>query len=84
MSSDRRPIVMPDLGMGPSPLRLGVWLVAPGEEVWEGDRLVEIEAANVTVDLPAPVSGSLARRLVHEGEPVLPGQILGWIATPVD
>ena len=40
------------------------WLVEPGSAVVEGDRLLEVLAGCVTVDLPAPASGIVSELLV--------------------
>lgn len=72
-------VQMPDLGMGDEPITVSVWLVDVGQRVIEGDRLVEVLAGNATVDLPAPVSGVLGKKLVGLDERVYPGQVLGRI-----
>ena len=79
MSGEQHELVLPDLGMGGQPVRLSLWLVRQGAEVTEGDRVVEILLGAATVDLSAPVSGRLVRKLVAEDEPVRVGQVLGLI-----
>jgi pyruvate dehydrogenase E2 component (dihydrolipoamide acetyltransferase) len=46
------------------------WLKQEGDEVTQGEPLVEVEAAKVTSEVEAEVSGVLARILVAEGETV--------------
>ena len=46
------------------------WLKHEGDPVTEGEPLVEVEAAKVTSEVEAEVSGVLARILVAEGETV--------------
>ncbi|HWB01352.1 MAG TPA: lipoyl domain-containing protein [Pirellulales bacterium] len=75
----RHPVVMPDLGL--ENVSLSLWLVDEGAPVTEGDRIVEVQADGVTVDLPAPVSGVLIETRVDEDEPIVPGQALGTIET---
>jgi pyruvate/2-oxoglutarate dehydrogenase complex dihydrolipoamide acyltransferase (E2) component len=72
-------LVLPDLGMGEVPIRASVWLVERGAIVTLGDPLLEVVAGSVTVDLPAPASGVLARRLVLEDETLHLGQRLAVI-----
>ncbi len=76
----RREIILPDMGLGEQQVRASVWLVDQGDEVVEGDRLLEVVASNVTIDIPAPVSGVLEEQLVSEGDPLVPGQLLGFLA----
>lgn len=76
---DGAPLVMPDLGLGEIPLRVSQWLTRIGQETIEGDRLLEIVAGEVSIDLPAPRSGTLLRRLVEVDQPIRPGQLLGTI-----
>ncbi|MFM9024132.1 MAG: biotin/lipoyl-containing protein [Planctomycetaceae bacterium] len=68
------PLVAPELGVAGAAVSL--WLVAEGAEVLEGDRVVELVAGGVTVDLGAPVGGRLVRQLVDEDAPVAAGAIL--------
>lgn len=79
MTARRCELVLPDLGMGEVPVVASLWLVEPGSQVTEGDRLLEVVAGSVTVDLPAPASGVLTETLVSEDEPLDIGQVLGVI-----
>ncbi len=78
----RYPIVAPDLDLGRTPVVVSAWLVARGATVVEGDRVVELLAGDVTVDVSAPASGVLIERRVAEDEPAPPGQVLGMITDP--
>ena len=49
------PIVLPDLGA--DPVRLSVWFVDPGDQVYEGDRVVEVLSNGATFDVSSPVAG---------------------------
>jgi pyruvate/2-oxoglutarate dehydrogenase complex dihydrolipoamide acyltransferase (E2) component len=73
------PIVLPELGLGATTIRASVWLVLRGARVVEGDRILEIVAGEVSIDLPAPASGRLTKQLVAEDEPLQTGQVLGVI-----
>lgn len=75
----KQPLVMPELGMGNQQLVASCWLVKAGSQVTLGDRLLEVLAGSVTVDLPAPVSGRLVRLLVAEDDVLAVGQTLAWI-----
>lgn len=69
-------LVVPDLGLGAAPLTISLWLVAEGERVAAGDRVVEIVAGAATIDLEAPLDGRLVAILRDEDDPVAPGEVL--------
>ena len=69
------PIILPELGA--TPVFLSVWFADPGDEVYEGDRLVEVLVGGATFDVAAPASGRLTRRDVLPDERLSPGQVLG-------
>jgi 2-oxoglutarate dehydrogenase E2 component (dihydrolipoamide succinyltransferase) len=75
----RHPLVLPDLGLGDMSIAISVWLVPRGATVMEGDRLVEVLADSVTVDLPSPANGILVETLAAEDDLVVPGQVLGYV-----
>ncbi len=79
MSAARRQLALPDLDLPGVTLTATSWLADVGSRVVEGDRLVEISAGDVTVDLSAPASGVLARRCVGIDQPLKTGQVLAWI-----
>jgi pyruvate dehydrogenase E2 component (dihydrolipoyllysine-residue acetyltransferase) len=63
-------IVLPQWSMGMTDGTIVRWLKQEGESVAQGEPLVEVEAAKVTSEVEAEVSGVLARILVAEGETV--------------
>jgi pyruvate/2-oxoglutarate dehydrogenase complex dihydrolipoamide acyltransferase (E2) component len=73
------PILAPDLDLGDVSVVVSVWLIPLGAAVVEGDRIVELTAGDVTVDLSAPASGVLIERLAGEDEEIRAGQVLGLI-----
>ena len=76
------PLTMPDLDLGDQPVTVSNWLVPAGRDVVLGDRLLELAAGDVTVDLPAPATGRLVECSVIEGQPVAVDQVLGTILLP--
>jgi pyruvate/2-oxoglutarate dehydrogenase complex dihydrolipoamide acyltransferase (E2) component len=79
MTTFRRQVALPDLDLpGLTPTATS-WLVDVGARVVEGDRLVEISAGDVTVDLSSPATGTLAKRCVAIDQPLKTGQVLAWI-----
>ena len=78
-------VILPDLGTGPDvPIVVSYWFASPGEEVWEGERLVEVLAGPATFDVPAPVTGRLVRIHGRGDDRVEPGSVLGLVAPAVD
>lgn len=74
---------LPELGLGDATVTASMWLVEPGHEVSEGDRVLEVLSGSVTVDLPAPASGRLIEATVEVDESLSVGQLLGVIAVDV-
>ena len=70
---------LPDLDLPRVPMTVSVWHATVGQRVVEGDRLIEVSAGDVALDLPAPVSGVLAERCVKTDEPLTVGQVLARI-----
>ncbi|MBI2805040.1 MAG: biotin attachment protein [Planctomycetes bacterium] len=75
----REPIVVPDLGT--EQVVVSVWYVKPGEQVFRGDRLVELLLASATFDVTAPCAGILTEQYVAAEKPVRAGQIVGYLET---
>ncbi|HEV3340220.1 MAG TPA: biotin/lipoyl-containing protein [Pirellulales bacterium] len=73
---------LPELGLSQVPLVASLWLVPRGSEVTEGDRVLEVLAGDVTVDLAAPASGRLTAKLVEDDDPIVVGQALAIIEAP--
>jgi pyruvate/2-oxoglutarate dehydrogenase complex dihydrolipoamide acyltransferase (E2) component len=71
------PIILPDLGA--DPVRLSVWFVDPGDQVYEGDCVVEVLSNGATFDVSSPVTGRFIERKVHADDPLVPGQVLGMV-----
>ena len=74
-SPRRHRLVVPEFGLD-VPLAVSLWLVPQGTDVVEGDRVVQLVAAGVTIDLEAPVTGRLAACIVDEEEAVEAGVVL--------
>jgi 2-oxoglutarate dehydrogenase E2 component (dihydrolipoamide succinyltransferase) len=72
------PVLIPPLDLGDAELRVGAWHCRNGNSVREGDRLLEIIAGEVIVELPVPADGIL-RKLADEDEVVTVGQVVGEI-----
>ncbi|QDU63844.1 branched-chain alpha-keto acid dehydrogenase subunit E2 [Planctomycetes bacterium Pan216] len=80
MSLPTVPIVVPELGLGPDDaLTVSCWLVGVGDDVVEGDRVVELLTGEITFDVASPTSGRLKRIDAETDESVAPGDFLGAI-----
>ena len=79
MNDAAKALTMPDLDMPEVPIVVAQWLVARGETVRPGDRVIEVLAGDVTIDLPAPAGGMLTRKHVAADDPIAVGQTLATI-----
>ena len=73
---------LPQWGQGMTQGTVVEWVVKEGDEVAEGDQLVEIDAAKAQDFVLAPVAGTLAKILVEEDEEVPCGEVLAIITAP--
>ena len=73
-------IRVPALGESVTEATVAKWMKAVGDSVAVDEPLVELETDKVTVEVPAPVAGTLAEIMVQEGSDVAVGALLGAIA----
>jgi 2-oxoglutarate dehydrogenase E2 component (dihydrolipoamide succinyltransferase) len=73
------PIKVPPLGESIVEATVLRWLKNEGDAVASGETLVELETDKITVEVPAPRAGSLARRAVAEGTVVKVGDLLAEV-----
>jgi 2-oxoisovalerate dehydrogenase E2 component (dihydrolipoyl transacylase) len=64
---------LPDLGEGTVEAEIVEWHVKPGDEVKEGDVIVDIMTDKANVEVPAPVDGRVLRTSGEPGEVVAVG-----------
>lgn len=84
-------VTMPALGESVSEGTVSSWLKAVGDEVEEGEALLEVATDKVDTEIPAPASGTVLEIRVAEDETVEVGTVLAIIgaagaapaATPV-
>lgn len=69
-------ITLPDLGEGVESGTIVKVLVSAGDELSEGQPVLEIELDKATVELPSPVAGKVEKVLVKAGDSVSKGQEL--------
>ena len=65
-----REFKLPDVGEGLTEADIVAWHVKPGDQVEDGQIIVEIETAKAVVELPCPWDGTVARLLAEEGQTV--------------
>lgn len=75
------PITVPKWGIEMQEGTITGWQVALGATVEKGDELIDIETDKIVNTMEAPVSGTVCRQLVDEGETLKVGELLGVIAT---
>jgi pyruvate dehydrogenase complex dihydrolipoamide acetyltransferase long form len=74
------PIVIPQLGESVVEGTVAKWLKAEGDAVKLDEPIVEIATDKISIEIPAPAAGTLARILVREGTTLPVGTEIGTIA----
>ena len=67
---------LPDLGEGVHEGEVLAVHVTAGQQVQEGDVILEVETDKAAVEIPSPFSGTVAEVLVHPGDMVAVGTVL--------
>ena len=67
---------LPNFDLPGASASVTAWHAAVGQRVVEGERLLEIAAGDVTVELAAPITGVLLERCAALAEPLATGQTL--------
>jgi 2-oxoglutarate dehydrogenase E2 component (dihydrolipoamide succinyltransferase) len=70
---------VPEVGESITEVQIGSWLKNEGDSVERDEALVEIESDKATLELPAPISGTLAQVLRKKGETVKIGDLIATI-----
>src|SRR5262249_50001032 len=70
---------VPSVGESITEVEIGDWLKNPGDSVRQDEPIVVIETEKVTVELPAPASGTLTIMLKHKGEKASVGDVIGYM-----
>src|SRR5215468_4420097 len=74
-------LVVPSIGESITEVEIGDWLKKQGEAVNQDDPVVVIETEKVTVELPAPASGTVTSVLKKKGDKASVGDVIGYIET---
>jgi len=72
-------LVVPSVGESITEVEIGDWLKNPGELLHQDEPVVVIETEKVTVELPAPISGTLTSTLKRKGEKASVGDVIGYM-----
>ncbi len=74
-------IELPHVGESVTEAIIGKWLKSPGEHIEKYDPLVEVITDKVSMDIPAPASGTLTKLLAAEGDTVPMGSVIAEMET---
>ena len=75
-------VLLPQWGMNMEDGTLTKWLVNEGDEIAEGQPLVEIETAKINSELESPASGVVSHIMAAEGSLVKVGELVAVIGEP--
>ena len=70
---------VPPVGESITEVQIGDWLKSEGENVSRDEIIVKIETDKVTVDLPAPATGTITQIKVKKGAVAQVGDIIGYM-----
>ena len=76
-------VQVPALGESITEGTLAQWLKKPGDAVAADEAIASLETDKVSVEVPAPVAGTLTEQLVKEGETVAVGATIARIGEAV-
>src|SRR5262245_60324218 len=72
-------LIVPSVGESITEVEIGDWLKREGEAVDQDEPVVVIETEKVTVELPAPATGTITTMLKHKGEKASVGDVIGYM-----
>ena len=70
---------VPEVGESITEVMIGAWKKREGDAVTRDESVVEIESDKATVELPAPVAGSVTKILKGTGEKAMVGEVIGYM-----
>jgi pyruvate/2-oxoglutarate dehydrogenase complex dihydrolipoamide acyltransferase (E2) component len=79
VSVEVREVVMPEL-QGAEEITVGAWNKKRGDQVAEGETLMEVHTDKVNAEIPSPIAGVVEELLLEVGDPVKPGQPIAKIS----
>ena len=72
-------LIVPPMGESITEVQIGTWLKQPGDYVAVDDPIVEIESDKATVELPAPVGGTVTEIVKQLGDQANVGDVIGFM-----
>src|SRR5262245_40939772 len=72
-------LIVPSVGESITEVEIGDWLKKQGETVDEDEPVVVIETDKVSVELPAPTTGTITKLLKQTGERASVGDVIGYM-----
>src|SRR5262245_62468116 len=70
---------VPEVGESITDVQIAQWYKAVGDHADKDENLVEIETDKATVELPAPVSGTITQILKQQGQQAHVGEVIGYM-----
>ena len=77
-------LIVPAVGESITEVQIGQWLKDEGQSVSKDENLVEIETDKATVEIVAPVSGTVSKVLKRAGEAAVVGEVIGYMEPSAD
>lgn len=71
---------IPEVGESISEVQIADWLKSEGEHVEKNENVAVIETDKATLELPAPVSGTLTKIFKRQGDQASVGDVIGEMA----
>ena len=81
VAEDLLEIQMPAMGESVTEGTILEWHVSEGEEVSEGDTIVEVSTDKIDAEVPAPASGVITKIMAQPDDTVSVGQVLAQLDT---
>jgi 2-oxoglutarate dehydrogenase E2 component (dihydrolipoamide succinyltransferase) len=72
-------LIVPEVGESITEVMIGRWLKNEGEPVEKDEGVVEIETDKVTLELPAPATGTVTQQLKQQGDEASVGDTIGYM-----
>ncbi len=70
---------VPTVGESITEVQIGAWRKSSGDWVEQDEAVVELESDKATVELPAPVAGTITEILKKEGDTAEVGEVIGYV-----